>query len=74
MLNRWFIRNFASGESADELFLNLLGSLLALYLRARPFNYISLQKKFFKLPENEVFQEHQSSKLQRNSHLVVNEQ
>ena len=68
------LRNSASGESADELCLNLLGSMLTLFLHARTFKYVSLQKKSIKLAENEVFQEHQSSKLQRNSNVVINEQ
>ena len=68
------LRNSASGESADELSLNLLGGMLTLYLCARTFKYVSLQKKSLKLAANEVFQEHQASKLQRTSNLVINEQ
>ena len=68
------LRSSANGESADELSLNLLGSMLTLYLYARTFKYVSFQKKSFKLAENKVFQEHQSSKLQRNSNIVINEQ
>ena len=64
------LRNSPSRESADEHFLSLLGSMITLYLT---FKYVSLSKNP-SMAENEVFQEHQSRKLQRNSKLVINEQ
>ena len=66
--------NSVKEESRDELSLNLLGRMLTLYLRARTLKHGFLQKEAFKLAESEVFQEHQSSKLQRNSNFVINKQ
>ena len=41
--------NFANEESEDEIALNLLESMLTLYLFARIFKYVSLQKEALKL-------------------------
>ena len=43
------LRNSANEESEDEIASNLFGSMPTLYLRARTFNYVSLQKETFKL-------------------------
>ena len=54
------LQNFANEESEDEIALNLLESMLTLYLPAITFKYGSLQKEAFKLETRT------SSKLQRN--------
>ena len=43
------LQNYASQEPEDETALNLLEGMLTLYLRARIFKYVSLQKEAFKL-------------------------
>lgn len=43
------LKNSASEESEEESSLNLLESMLTLYLRARTFKYVSLKKEKFKL-------------------------
>ena len=54
------LQNFANEESEDGIALNLLESMLTLYLPAITFKYVSLQKEAFKLETRT------SSKLQRN--------
>ena len=43
------LTNTASEELDKEISLNLLESMITLYLRARTFKYVSLQKEAFKL-------------------------
>ena len=43
------LRNSASEETEKEISLNLLQSMITLYLRARTFKYVSLKKEAFKL-------------------------
>ena len=43
------LRNSANEKSEDKIALNLFGSMPTLYLRARTFKYVSLQKETFKL-------------------------
>ena len=43
------LTNLASGELEKEISLNLLESMITLYLRARTFNYVYLQKEAFKI-------------------------
>ena len=59
--------NFADEESEDEIGLNLLESLLTLYLRGTIFKYFSLQKESFKLDTSR-------NKMKFMRSLLVNEQ
>lgn len=59
--------NSAGEESEDEIGLNLLESMLTLYLRGTNFKYFSLQKESFKLDTSR-------NKMKFIRSLLVNEQ